>query len=98
MARGYEARGYEVLSRNWRCADGELDLVLGRDDEIVFCEVKTRTSSRFGTPGEAVGRAKRRRIRGLAVAWLEANGRSGRLRFDVASVLAGRVDLIENAF
>jgi putative endonuclease len=66
----YAARGYTVVARNWRCREGELDLVVARDGELVFCEVKTRTSDRFGTPAEAVTFAKRRRIRGLAARFL----------------------------
>ena len=51
VARRYETAGYEVLDRNWRIKGGELDLVLGRHDEIVFCEVKTRSSDCFGSGG-----------------------------------------------
>ena len=58
VARHYEAAGYEVLDRNWRVRGGEIDLVLARGDEVVFCEVKTRTSSRFGHASEAVGHRK----------------------------------------
>ena len=48
VASWYRARGYQVLARNWRCREGELDLVLGEGRMFVFCEVKTRTSERFG--------------------------------------------------
>ena len=47
VARWYEAAAYEVLDRNWRCRDGELDLVVRRDATLVFCEVKTRASTRL---------------------------------------------------
>ncbi|MHB8669756.1 MAG: YraN family protein [Acidimicrobiales bacterium] len=69
-AAWYRRRGYEVLARNWRCRHGELDLVLRRAEELVFCEVKTRSSEAFGLPAEAVTVAKRRRIRRLAAAWI----------------------------
>jgi putative endonuclease len=46
----YLAEGYEILDRNWRCRQGELDLVAVRDRVLVFCEVKTRSSVRFGAP------------------------------------------------
>ncbi|HZJ27059.1 MAG TPA: YraN family protein [Acidimicrobiia bacterium] len=102
-ARRYEADGYEVLDRNWRCRDGELDLVVSRDRVLVFCEVKTRSSDRFGAPVEAVTRDKRRRIRRLAARWLDEHQLVVReLRFDVASVLATggqlEIDVIEAAF
>lgn len=98
MACWYRAEGYEVLDRNWRCPAGELDLVVGRGREIVFCEVKTRRSDRFGTPAEAVDWRKQRRIRSSAVEWLVANPHRGALRFDVATILGTRIQVIEAAF
>ena len=99
-ARWYEDRGYQVVARNWRCADGELDLVVRRDRVLAFCEVKTRSSDRFGVPALAVGPEKQRRIRKLARAYLAAHGRSGAadLRFDVASVIGDQVEVYEAAF
>ncbi len=95
-----------MLERNWRHGrDGELDLVVARDGVVVFCEVKTRAGERFGTPAEAVGRDKRRRLRRLAAAWLaeRPSGRRVRVRFDVVSVVWPRdaeptVRVIESAF
>jgi putative endonuclease len=101
----YEAHGYEVLARNWRCRAGELDIVARRDRLVVFCEVKARTSEGFGLPAEAVGPVKQGRLRRLAALWFadQAGSRGGRrpggpVRFDVASVLAGQVEVIEGAF
>lgn len=99
MARWYVARGYEVLDRNWRCPQGEVDLVLHRQGTVVFCEVKTRSSGRFGSPLEAVGRDKQRRLRRLAVAWLaEHRGTHPQVRFDVAAVTGARVQVVQGAF
>ena len=99
VARWYERQGYEVLARNWRTADGELDLVLGRDRLVVVCEVKTRSSERFGSPLEAVTPRKQQRIRRLAVRWLASSDHGpAEVRFDVAAVLRGKVDVIEGAF
>jgi len=68
----------------------------------VFCEVKARSSVAFGAPVEAVGRVKQARVRRLAAQWLASSSSSGRvggeLRFDVASVLAGTVEVLEGAF
>ena len=99
-AQWYTERGYEVLARNWRCREGELDLVLAKDRTIVFCEVKTRTSDRYGTPFEAVGPAKQRRLRALGARWLReaAPFRPESVRFDVAGVVQRRVQVIESAF
>jgi putative endonuclease len=108
VLRWYLERGYEPVERNWRCREGEIDLIVARDATIVFCEVKTRSTSRFGTPQEAVGRDKQRRLRRLAAIWLRARAETedapfrptGRpnLRFDVAAVAGGRVRVIEAAF
>jgi putative endonuclease len=99
-AAWYEAADYAVVARNWRCREGEIDLVVRRPGEIVFCEVKTRTSDRFGVPAEAVTVAKQRRLRVLAARFLAScPGDAGRrVRFDVVSVVAGRVQVIEAAF
>jgi putative endonuclease len=101
----YEAHGYEVLARNWRCRAGELDIVARQDRLVVFCEVKTRTSEAFGLPAEAVGPLKQAKLRRLAALWFadqapSAGGRrpGGPVRFDVASVFAGEVEVIEGAF
>lgn len=85
--------GMVVLDRNWRCRTpevaGELDLVLRDGRTLVFCEVKTRTGWGYGQPAEAVGRAKARRLRLLALAWLAQSGlRAPDIRFDVVAVLA----------
>ena len=83
-----QAQGLQVLDRNWRCAQGELDVVAQDvDGTLVFVEVKARRTSRFGEPFEAVNHAKAQRIRKLALLWLAAHGRHGELRFDVVSVV-----------
>ena len=99
VAAWYQGQGYEVVVRNWRCREGELDLVVRRGRTFVFCEVKTRTSTAFGAPQEAVTRDKQVRIRHLAARWLgEAPVSAVAIRFDVASVLAGDVEVLEGAF
>jgi putative endonuclease len=99
VAAWYEGRGYEVLARNWRCRAGELDLIVRKGRTFVFCEVKTRSSDAFGAPVEAVTRDKQVRVRHLAARWLEeAPLRPTDIRFDVASVLAGEIEVFEGAF
>jgi putative endonuclease len=95
----YVANGYDVLDRNWRCRDGELDLVLRKNRTIVFCEVKTRTTTQFGTPAEAITRQKRQKLRHLAAAWLEDSPvRPRQIRFDVAAILGGQLEILEGCF
>lgn len=100
VAAWYEARGYEVLARNWTCREGELDLVVRHGRMFVFCEVKTRTSDAFGAPAEAVTRAKQDRLRRLAARWLEDDApvRAREIRFDVAAVLDDAIEVLEGAF
>jgi putative endonuclease len=101
VAAWYLANGYEIIARNWRGGrDGELDLIVRRGRTYVFCEVKTRTSTAFGAPIEAVGWKKRERIRRLAARWLsEAPSRpAGDIRFDIASVLGGQIEVTEACF
>ena len=99
----YEEQGYEILERNWRRREGEVDLIVRRGATVVFSEVKTRSSDRFGTGAESVLPAKQRRIRRLAYRWLSeitpAVGRARvEVRFDVVSITAGQVEVIEDAF
>ena len=83
-----QAAGLVVLARNWRCPEGEVDLILRDGDDVVFCEVKTRRTGTFGTPAEAVGAAKVRRLRRIAASWLaQTSVRPREVRFDVVAVL-----------
>ena len=98
-AAWYEARGFTVVDRNWRRREGEIDLVLQRERLLVICEVKARSSARFGMPFEAVTRTKQLRLRRLGAMWLaETSVRGVDVRFDVASVSGAVVDVIEAAF
>jgi putative endonuclease len=98
-AAWYEAEGYEIVARNWRCRDGELDLILRYGRVFVFCEVKSRTTGAFGMPAEAVNYQKQARLRRLAARWLEESPvRAMEIRFDVASVLGGVVEVLQGAF
>lgn len=98
-AAWYERQGYEVLARNWNCREGEIDLVLRRNRTLVFCEVKARASTAFGSPAEAVTHAKRAKVRRAAARYLEDSPlRAARIRFDVAAILAGELVVYEGAF
>ncbi|HMD93830.1 MAG TPA: YraN family protein [Trebonia sp.] len=83
-----EGCGFRILDRNWRCAEGEIDIVAVERHTFVVCEVKTRSGTRYGTPLEAVGRVKRNRLRKLAIRWLTAHGvRFDQIRIDVVGLL-----------
>ncbi len=87
--------GLTVIERNWRCDEGEIDLIArvtvgespeDRTGEIVFVEVKTRTSGRFGVGSEAITPEKYRRLHHLARGWCRARGVKGDYRIDVISI------------
>lgn len=86
-----EQGGMRVLDRNWRCRDGELDLVALEGDCVVAVEVKTRRSLACGHPFEAVTPLKLARLRRLAARWLaEHDQRCASVRIDVVAVVRPR--------
>ena len=103
VAEWYRKRGYEIVERNWRCRQGEIDIIASRDSELVICEVKTRASANFGSPALAVDANKQQRLRRLAAHWLSENPTTRvSVRFDVAAVVGPKEDVslevIESAF
>jgi putative endonuclease len=89
-ARRLVEDGMVVVERNWRCDLGEIDLVLRDGDVLVVCEVKTRTSSAYGHPLEAVGPVKCARLRRLAARWVETHQvHPHGIRIDLVGVLLG---------
>ncbi|WP_024876183.1 YraN family protein [Saccharomonospora piscinae] len=88
LAGAYLRRqGLIVLERNWRCREGELDVLATDGRTLIVCEVKTRSGRGYGSPAEAVTRDKRNRIRGLALRWLAARRVAWcPMRFDVIAI------------
>ncbi|MBG6141159.1 YraN family protein [Longispora fulva] len=79
--------GMAVLDRNWRCGEGEIDIIARDGDALVICEVKTRRGDSHGSPAEAVTAAKVAQVRRLAKYWLAHSGLSTvEVRFDVVCV------------
>ena len=109
-AAWYVAQGYEVLARNWRCREGEIDLICRTGTTVVVCEVKTRSHRDFGFGAEAVDWRKQARIRAVTAAWIDqecgpesAYRRPRSIRFDIAVVelRAGsrpHIELLQAAF
>jgi putative endonuclease len=98
-ARYLEKQGLIVLSKNWRCPAGELDLVLTDGSTLIICEVKTRTTDNYGTPAEAVDDAKVARIRRLAHRWrTEHQVAHVKTRYDLVAILwpAGEIPQISH--
>lgn len=89
--RYLEARGYQILDRNWRCRHGEIDIVARSGKQLAFVEVKTRSSNRYGHPFEAITPSKLSRMYVLARLWCVAHPSEGsRPRLDVIGILVAR--------
>lgn len=90
LAAGYlKQRGYRIIARNWRCAHGEIDIVAERGGDVAVVEVKTRSSTVFGHPFDAITPIKAARLRTLAALWCRQAADSPRsLRIDAIAVLA----------
>jgi putative endonuclease len=87
-ARHLTEQGMVVLDRNWRCDAGEIDLVLRDERVLVVCEVKTRSSTAYGSPLEGVTARKAARLRRLAARWLAEHPlRPDEVRIDMVGVL-----------
>jgi putative endonuclease len=89
IAQYLQTRGYDIIERNWRIKEGEIDLVACDSQALLhFVEVKTRSSLAFGDPLEAIDRTKARRLQRLALAWLATHHQLGSdFSIDVAAVL-----------
>jgi len=87
-----EAQGMRVLERNWRCREGEIDVVALDGGDVVVVEVKTRTGTGFGHALEAVTPAKLARLRRLAAAWCREHPSATErgLRIDVVGITVER--------
>ena len=95
--------GYEIAERNFRTRFGEIDLIARKGKFTVFVEVKLRANTRFGTPAEAVTRAKQERLILAAEEWLAAHKEAVYARFDVIEVMLPKdgemkINHLENAF
>jgi putative endonuclease len=81
-------KGLQIIARNWRTAQGEIDLVARDGRTLVFVEVRTRSGQSFGLPAESVDWRKRRKLREMALCYLQREGmRTPAIRFDVIGVL-----------
>ena len=97
-------RGYHIIETNYRCRHGEIDIVAGKDDYLVFLEVRTKRSTTFGTPEESVTEIKKEHLRAAANQYRETHADLPSLwRIDFVAVELDRVgklkriEIIENA-
>jgi putative endonuclease len=98
-ARFYVDKGFDVLERNWRAGRKEIDLIVRKRNLVVFVEVKSSASKRFGHPAERVDRRKRENLANCARQYIIAKDLSGvDLRFDVVTFVDGRIEHFPDAF
>lgn len=92
-------QGYKILEKNYSTKFGEADIIAKKDNNIVFVEVKTRTSLRFGTPSQAVGYSKQSKYKNIALFYMQRNNLDDYvLSFAVSEVLNGEINFINEAF
>ena len=97
-------RGYHIIETNYRCPEGEIDIVARHRDYLVFIEVRTKKSLEFGSPEESITPAKKERMRATAFRYRQTHNNPPSLwRIDVVAVelnqkgKPSRIELIENA-
>ena len=95
-----QSQGFRILEKNFRCRQGEIDLVCQEGKELVFTEVKYRSDTSWGSPFEAVDHRKQEKIRRTALFYLCRYGypENTPCRFDVVGITRERIHLIRNAF
>ncbi len=105
LARDFlKKRGYRIIETNYRCPEGEIDIVARHKDSLVFVEVRTKTSHRFGSPEESITTTKKERLRTVASRYCQTHDNlPSSWRIDVVAVELDRkekplrIELIENA-
>ncbi len=97
-------RGYRIWETNYRCPEGEIDIIAKHKDFLVFVEVRTKTSLEFGSPEESITSAKKERMRATAFHYQQTHSNLPQLwRLDVVAIelnqkgKLSRIELIENA-
>lgn len=91
----FVARGFRVVSRNWRARAGEIDLIVQKGDTLHFVEVKTRQSTRFGFPEEAITSLKLRHLQRAMDVYLLQFPHNGPIQVDAIAILMGTSDRVE---
>ncbi|MCF8010709.1 MAG: YraN family protein [Clostridiales bacterium] len=104
-AKYLKEQGYKIIKKNYRCHLGELDIIANENNTLVFIEVRSRSSTRFGLPEESVTKAKQDKIKSLALYYLQSiNSPVPKIRFDVIALKFSKygdllnLNHIKNAF
>jgi putative endonuclease len=89
-------KGFEIVARNYRFKHAEIDLIIKRENWLIFVEVKTRSSTSFGEPEDFVDENKSRKIFEAAEEYIFSTNWLGHIRFDIVSVKLGAQIAIEH--
>ena len=95
----YENLGYEIIERHWRAGRKEIDLIVQRDQQIIFIEVKSSRTKKFGHPSERVNGAKKRNLIDVAQQYIQSQQIVNcDFRFDVVTFVDGKLEHYPDAF
>lgn len=92
-----ESHGHHLVTRNYFCHGGEIDIITLDGDYVVFVEVKSRGSGSYVTPEESITTKKKKRLIKCAKRWLMENEYRGDARFDVIAISGGEISHYDNA-
>jgi len=97
-ARFLTEKKYELIEKNYRYGHGEIDLIVKKDNILIFVEVKFRSCSAFGYPEESVRSAKRKKVLDTAEAFIAQINWKSDIRFDIVAITGKEVEHFEDAF
>jgi putative endonuclease len=95
-ARMLEKKGYEILDRNYTHGKGEIDIIVQKDDWLIFVEVRARSNTDYGFPEETISKSKANLIMKTAENYIFDNDWRGKIRFDIVAILVGQVFEIQH--
>lgn len=93
-----QQKGYAIVARNYRYKRSEIDLIVQKENWLIFVEVKMRSSKAFGFPEESVGAAKRKKILEGAAQYLAETNWQGNVRYDIIAIHKNEIEHFEDAF
>jgi putative endonuclease len=93
-----QQKGYTIIARNYRYKRSEIDLIVQKENWLIFVEVKMRSSKAFGFPEESVKEAKRKKILEGAAQYLQETNWPGNVRYDIVAIHQQEIEHFEDAF
>jgi len=91
-------KGYELLARNYRFGKGEIDLIVAKENTLVFVEVRSLQSANFGFPEQTISEKKKQLLQKTAENFIFEKNWQKNIRFDVVALLGKQIEHFEDAF